>query len=271
MPKRDLPDYRTPPIAEVACGIFFDPLVGFSTAHVGLIWNEFSKDFPNVEERPPLLVPAQQDHEIHQPGTTLEISNVPQWPRVWFISAAGERLIQIQRGAMFLNWRKIKERTEYPRFDAINSEFFEHWARLEEFSRRQSLGKVTPKLCELTYVNHIPQGQGWNDLGDIRKLFPDFLSDGPDDRFLPPPVGFAMQTTYLMPESSGRLTVTIKQARMNQETPLIRLELAARGLPAEPSKTAIRKWYRTAHEWIVRGFTDFTSKDIQSGVWGRIQ
>lgn len=61
-----------------------------------------------------------------------------------------------------------------------------------------------------------------------------------------------------------------KQAtRTKDKVPLLVLELMkTRAIGESASKEAIREWFDLAHEWIVRGFTDLTTTEIQK-IWER--
>ena len=50
----DLPDFRKPPLAETVLSLQFEPVAELTTAHVGLLWARFRKQFPMIEEHPPL-------------------------------------------------------------------------------------------------------------------------------------------------------------------------------------------------------------------------
>ena len=50
--------------------------------------------------------------------------------------------------------------------------------------------------------------------------------------------------------------------------PLLVLEIKTRGIGESTTKEAIREWFDVAHEWIVRGFTDLTTPEIQK-IWER--
>lgn len=49
--------------------------------------------------------------------------------------------------------------------------FREHLLRFQVFLEEEHLGALMPEQYELTYVNHIPQGEGWKVNGDIGKCF----------------------------------------------------------------------------------------------------
>jgi hypothetical protein len=74
----------------------------------------------------------------------------------------------------------------------------------------------------------------------------------------------------MLPEKSGRLHATIRNARRSKDdVELLLFELCARGIPAEREFESIQAWYNLAHEWIVRGFADLTGEDVQDEVWIR--
>ncbi len=35
------------------------------------------------------------------------------------------------------------------------------------FLGEEKLGSINPKICELSYINHIPMGEGWDSLVDL--------------------------------------------------------------------------------------------------------
>jgi len=45
----NLPDYKTPPINEVACGISYEKIGTFRGHHIGLFWQKIREEFPDVE------------------------------------------------------------------------------------------------------------------------------------------------------------------------------------------------------------------------------
>ena len=68
---------------------------------------------------------------------------------------------------------------------------------------------------------------------------------------------------------NGSLTASLKQAiRIEDKVPLLVLELKTRGIGKTVNKKAIREWFDTAREWIVRGFADLTTPEIQE-IWER--
>ena len=119
---------------------------------------------------------------------------------------------------------------------------------------------------ELTYVNHIPVGDGWETLADIGSVFRD-LTWAESHDFLPAPEGLQWQSQFRMPNTSGRLHVKInKGVRRTDSKSLLLCELTARGIDAEKSMS---EWFELGREWIVRGFTDLTTDFAHRELWRR--
>ncbi|MFQ5734475.1 MAG: hypothetical protein ACE5KM_21275, partial [Planctomycetaceae bacterium] len=54
----------------------------------------------------------------------LEISQIPDLPRVFFEDESGNWLIQIQRDRFLHNWRVSTDESEYPRYPEVSRRFF---------------------------------------------------------------------------------------------------------------------------------------------------
>lgn len=87
---------------------------------------------------------------------------------------------------------------------------------------------------------------------------------------MPNPANVAWQVRFELPEGKGWLNVKLNQAtRKIDGVPSLILELTARGFGTEKTAKAMRNWFDFAHEWIVRGFTELTAKEIQETFWKR--
>ena len=92
----DLPDFRNPPLVETVLSLQFQPLRGFKSVHVGLLWHQFRDTFPLIEEHPPLDV-FHETFGVPPPGQVeVTIEEKPPLPRVWFLDESETKLIQIQ-------------------------------------------------------------------------------------------------------------------------------------------------------------------------------
>jgi hypothetical protein len=125
----------------------------------------------------------------------------------------------------------------------------------------------------MTYVNHIPQGDAWQTMRDIGRVFPDFSwqvqkPSGNAPRFLSAPDGINWHTSFVLPDGMSRLHVHIQKGQLPQEgQAVLRLELTARGIGSDTSLGAIRDWFAFAHEAIVLGFADLTAYHVQKDIW----
>jgi len=50
----ELPDYASPPLIEVACGVRFSPINSLKIPHYGLFWKDVYDDFPTSQHASPL-------------------------------------------------------------------------------------------------------------------------------------------------------------------------------------------------------------------------
>ncbi len=258
-PTEALPSYKKPPVNEVVCGMRFQDLDKLRIPHIGLLWDKFRADYPNIQHAPPI---ASVQGEILIDGA----SGIPL-PRVWFINKLDDQLVQFQFDRFYFNWRR--KESDYPRYNHVIKNFESVRNTIEKFFVKFELGELKPIECELTYINHIPKGQGWNTIDDLPKIFLDFAWKQTNDRFLPNPEKVSWNTEFPLQDEKGYLTVHLKQAiRTEDKAPLLVLELKTRGIGKSTTKEAIREWFDVAHEWIVRGFTDLTTPEIQK-FWER--
>lgn len=256
-----LPSYKKPPVNEVVCGFAFAPIAEFRIPYIGLLWERFRKEYPLIEHALPLT---------SERGLPFDSVTGLPLPRVWFIDNTETRLIQFQADRFYFNWRHRKEEDVYPRYENIISQFKGHLETFLDFLKDMNLGTMSPFECELTYTNHIPKGQGWETIDDLDKVLSDFCWRPMRGRFLPRPVNTAWQAAFALPEDQGRLHVKLSQATRKTDTiPLLVLELSARGSGKEKSIEKAWDWFSTAHEWIVKGFTDITTPDMQKRYWER--
>ncbi|MGZ8394812.1 MAG: hypothetical protein ACXWWJ_08600, partial [Nitrospira sp.] len=107
---------------------------------------------------------------------------------------------------------------------------------------------------------------------DFGKVFPDFIWRSDASRFLTTPEALNLRATFLLPDHAGRLHSTIRQAVRRQDgKPILVFELMVRGIGQDKSQDAMWAWFDLAREWIVKGFSDFTSGEVQRGIWRRLQ
>jgi len=254
-----LPSYKKPPVNEVVCGMRFQTPDKLHIPHIGLLWNKFRKDYLFVQHAPPIAIDKGELLIDSRTGLPL--------PRVWFINKTDDQLIQFQLDRFYFNWRRRQDK--YPRYAYVIEHFEGVLNTIKKFFIEFELGELKPIEYELSYINHIPRGEGWDTIDDLPKIFSDFAWTQKRERFLPNPENVAWHVAFPLPGKKGRLSVSLKQAtRTEEKVQIFLLELKAQGIGETTIENAIREWYDVAHEWIVRGFTDLTTPEIQR-VWER--
>lgn len=262
------PEYETPPVIEVVCGIHFKTINAMLAPHLGLLWERYRPEYPFCREVPPLAPVIERFGEA--PRVDLRLADVPPLPRTWFVHKNDNGIVQVQRDRFLHNWKKVRPEDEYPRYPEVIRLFKERLSQFELFLTENNLGKIDPLQYEMTYINHIPLGDGWTNLSEIGKIFPDFDMRPVEGRFLPKPEGINWRTSFQLPEEAGRLHVTIRHGQLRDSgIPLILLDLTARGIGSDNSLQNMQNWFDMAREWIVRGFSDLTGEDVQKSVWRR--
>ena len=264
----DLPEYEQPPVTEVVCGVLFKSLRRLLAPHLGLLWERFREEYPSCKHMAP-LAPVVEGYG-NAPAVQMELSDIPLMPRTWFVHRLDNGIIQVQQDRFLHNWRRVRAEDEYPRYDAVIKMFRDRLETFASFLADQDLGTITPVQYEMTYVNEIPQGQGWCSRGEVGAVFPDLSWRAEGDRFLSEPEAVNCRFSFRLPDEEGRLHAAIRtSSRTDTGQEVLLLELTARGFLDVGRTDAMWDWFDLAHEWIVRAFCDLTGEDIQKRVWGR--
>jgi len=263
------PKFRHPPVIETVLAVQFAPIQRFTAPYFGVFWNRIRAEYPRQETQRPLG--QQMEHFGGPPGMpTVRITTVPPEPdaRCWFINDSGTQLIQVQRDRFIRNWRRTSVEQAYPSYDVLKPRFAEDWDGFCEFLASEKLGQPDANQCEVTYVNHIPQGEGWTTVGETQHVLS--LLASPSREFLPEPEILTLNSRYVMPDKKGRLHVTLQPAVQRPDGLLVlQLTLTARGRPSSARREDILSWLDMGHEWVVRGFADITTAEMHTR-WGRL-
>lgn len=250
--------YENPPIDEIVCGISFDSIKELRSGHFGILWQKFRPDFPKVEDQNPInpiLI------EVFENPDKLPL------PRVWFIHRDENEIIQVQRNCFLHNWRKRRIDDEYLGYEKVAENFERYLSRFQEFLVEESLGHLVPKQYELTYIDIIPKGQGWESPGDLEKVFPNLLSLTKQSIFLNNIKGINWQIILELPNGLGEVAISIRNAqRISNEQELIHMEFKA---VSSQAYQPMRGWFDDAHNTITNLFCNLISDEIQEEFWGR--
>jgi uncharacterized protein (TIGR04255 family) len=269
MPPRPkhLPDFDNPPIVETVLSVQFETLPLIQTAHLGLLWNEYRPAFPRTEERPPLdpVIERFNESPSSRVGFKIQAFDNPPIPRLWFMNAQGNEMIQVQNDRFVKNWRKEGDREQYPHYnDTIRPNFDRDYRVFVAFLRENQLGSPRVNQCEITYVNHILAGEGWQHFGELEKIFTFWRS--PD---LTPPGSaedLRVHARFPIPDEAGepigRLHVDLQPAvRTSDNRPMYVLHLTARGQVG-----ADLEFFDLGRDWIVQTFKRLT-KNSMHDIW----
>ncbi len=269
----DLPKYGKPPVVEVAISVQFDELSRFKPHQFGLFYNTVKDRYPKTAHHPPLastveLFGAQRD----KGGASLSFEGGLPVGRYWYLSDDEHRLVQLQPDRFILNWRKLDADTHYPSYQTLREEFRKELEAFLEFVDEHELGTVEPAQCEVTYVNHLPSGLGWQSPADLSNVIAPW--SGRTSEPFPSVEDVRLSWQYRFEENDspvGRLHVQANSAtRRSDRAPIVVLQLVARGAPTQGDVNGVLDLTDKAHVWIVRGFTAVTTEPMHK-LWERQQ
>jgi hypothetical protein len=263
----DLPDFENPPVVETVLSVQFDRLPLPRTAHFGLYWGQIRSRFPQSEEQGELPAIIERHPEQPQPavGMQFQAFDAPPTPRFWFINKEGTELIQIQRDRFIKNWRKTGEKDEYPRYESVRAGFDHDFEDFSAFLSGNGLGSLRINQCEVTYINHIVAGEGWNTHTDVDKVFRVWRQPAPV--FPGPAEETAIRARFPIfskGEFCGRLHLAVQPVRrISDGKPMFLMELTARGQVGSGTE-----FFDIGRRWIVKSFAELTTEEMHK-IWGR--
>lgn len=266
-----LPNYDRPPVVETVLGVEFGPIVGWKAAHFGLFWEVVRAEYPRTETQPPLpsiIETFGSGARYRALEPSLQLLREPS-PRCIFADDANGWLVQLQRDRFLHNWNKTGPTSVYPRFPAALLRFEESWKRFSSFLEREGLPLPEVQQCEVTYINHIERGAGWDSLEDLPAVLAVLKTT--TSAFLPGPDVLVLTASYVIPDEAGRLHVSLQPALRNaDQVEVLQLQLTARGRPKSSAAAELSAWLELGRQWVVKGFTDITT-DRMHTMWGRRQ
>src|SRR5262249_14830067 len=121
--------FKHPPINELVIGVYFNlPLLAMRAEHIGLFWHAIRGEFPNAAQAGPIMASAESQAAIVPAPDELY-----PLPRFWFVSPDDTMLVQLQRNAFLVNWRKRDQ--VYPHYDAVKQSFDRLYGLFIDFLR----------------------------------------------------------------------------------------------------------------------------------------
>lgn len=275
MASATLPSFNAPPVIEVVLGAQFQPIAGLGVAHLGLLWQQFRKEYPKLEERPPL------SHEVERIGIQkisdsmqISLQMVGVVPRIWMLTSSGEELIQVQQDRLVTNWRKnAAPKAEYPRYKNRKPDFVASLTKFMDFVKTEDLGDIVFDQCEVTYVNHIYPCEVWHNHEQLGNVFQGWARN----YALPDAEAIGARIRHQIKDESGdflgRLHIEIDSAYTrtkpdDEYKPIFAMKLIARGKPMSDGLKGVIDFLDLGHDTIVTGFTAITTPEMHSQ-WGR--
>jgi len=153
-----LPEFKNPPIDEVAIGLQFKSVGAVHSQILSLYREEIKTDFPNTEYQPRLPTTSIVNAQLPFPGMVgappipLQTTNQEGSDRVWLVARDNSKIVQLQDDRFIVNWRHLSE--PYPRFEFVASLF---WTQFDRFRDAVSAcgGVIESQQLELSYFNWI--------------------------------------------------------------------------------------------------------------------
>jgi len=245
-----LPSYKSPPVIEVSFGIHFEKLGGLQVRHFGQFWQSHLRNYPITEDAQPAL-PLFEDVQQR-----LVLMTLPPLRRMMAYSEDRVYVAQVQDSMFFYNWRKLDSERVYPRFGPIWKRFSELYSAFEKFVAAAKIGELHPTKYELTYVNHIELGT------DVPKSLEEhvqlFRFSPIQTRYLSPPQSVNTTWRFDMPDDRGTATANLSNAKSAEGENILVLAFTCHGTPSKAY--GMDAWFESGHEWIVRSFTELTTK-----------
>lgn len=278
-----LPAFRKPPVNETVLGVQFDPIAGFTSAHLGAFWKWLVAHEAAASENPwtkltdaPPIEPVFEHFEESQSWLPDElkvrVSRGPPPFRLQIRNDAGDAMIQVQDTRLHYNWISQPGR-DYPHYTKVRPAFDHVFDIFRAFLRAEQLGDPKENQWEVTYVNNVPKGTVWKTPSDWARLFvglPGPWAESPGVQL--ESVGGAWH--FEIAPKRGRLHVDLKHGRLGGEDPkeMLRMTLTARGSVGDPATGGISlaDGLDLGRKTIVSTFAALTSTEAH-GIWERTQ
>ena len=261
----NLPDYKAPPVKEVAFSIQFERPESFNQMLVRDIWELFKDQHPNSKIEP-RLAPIFETfsgafRDTRKSNIKFEANQGPIENRCVFYSSDKSEVIHFQSDRFSLIWKESPE-FEYPRYEPIFEEFKTAFCSLQKLFLEQDWGEIEPNQCELVYSNRIP----FEEIVDVASRIRIGSIHGLSDI-----EGFQFHFTQKIKsegEPYARVFVNAWTSLDSSNKPYLLLNITVRGRPLGESLSACWEFFDEAHVRIVEMFTQITS-DAAHKDWGR--
>jgi len=265
----DLPKFDKPPVVETALSVQFETLAAMRSVHFGLFWQHVRDRFPLPEDRHALVPIIERDKEATPSLVQLRFETQENFSvqRLMLANNAQTEMMQIQNDRFIKNWRKTKDDDKYPHYnDYIKPAFEKDFGEFKKFIETEKLGVIKINQCEVTYVNHIIAGEGWESFDEFDKIF-SFWKQSSESALLGRAADFGCRTRFPIlgnkKEWIGWLHVDV-QAALNiaDARKMYAMTLTARGMYG-----AGYDFFDIGRRCIVSSFKNLTTAHMHK-IWG---
>ncbi|ANH68774.1 hypothetical protein ABE85_16490 [Mitsuaria sp. 7] len=181
-------------------------------------------------------------------------------------SADGASLVQLQPDRLYVNWRKMEDSQEYPRFEAVRDRYLRIREQFNLFLKELSGDELSPAGYELTYTNPFLSANGWRSFADLPNFFKPWAWDKAD--FGSAPKSLRLNVEMELPGDCGKLVLNISPAiRKVTNEPAMRVDLTAQAEATVAARTSLAEWAETAHVAIVETFVKISTAE-KLAEWG---
>lgn len=243
----------------------FDPLPNLRLVHLGLLWEQFKADYPDLQEHPPLApIEERFGTESHTSDQQIQFMlGPPPVPRVWFGNFDGSRLIQVQQDRFIHNWRSTPERPEYPRYPELRGAFQTHYQAFCAFVEGTG-GDIEGRQAEVSYVNELRPGDGWERPGELYRVLRTLSPRAPDSPLpIPEDARYAERHVIEGPDGPYARLYIIAEPLI---TGRMQLTLTVRGRPRDGSAKSLLDFFDMGRERIVENFDLVTTPEMHT-IW----
>lgn len=254
--------FDNPPLDEVVCGVHFAG-VKWSVIHFGLFYDEVRGRYPHSQPRPPISLFESGGSE----GLQIELMTEPQLPLLWYESSDSPFLLQVQKDAFFVNWRRQSGTYIYPHFHmreggepGVWDRFVTEWEAFRTFCEKQRIGTPEVLACHLAYINHMVHGETWDVPADLARWFR--LLTGVRG---PNPVD-ALNMTVIYQAGKLPLRINVRPAiRISDKKKLFIIDFIVTAKLS--SDSGLQAWFDEAHQVIRDEFLAQTTQEAHEQ-WG---